>query len=387
MSGDPEQEYFADGMVEDIITALSRFRQLFVIARNSSFTYKGKAVDVKQVGRELGVRYILEGSVRKGGDRLRITGQLVDAITGAHLWADRFDGTVANIFELQDEVTERVIGAVAPAVDQAEITRAKKKPTDSLELYDCFLRGRECLFRFTAEGYSEALRLLYRAIDLDPEFASAYGAAAHCFSIRKGQGWAGGLSPQETVEATRLARQAVTIGRDDALALTWGGYALAYIAHELDAAVASIDRALLLNANLSNAWLNSGWIRIWSGAPEVALEHIARALRMSPLDPALVSMKTATAHAHYFLGHHLEASAWAEQALAEQPRMHAALRIAAASYALCERTTEAQQLKGRILEIDPRFRVSTLREMLGPYRRPEFLEKYAEGLRLAGLPE
>jgi TolB-like protein len=186
MSGDPEQEYFADGIVEEITTALSHFRQLFVIARNSSFAYKGRTVDVKQVGRELGVRYILEGSVRKAGNHVRISGQLVDALTGAHLWADRFDGTLENIFSLQDSVTASVVGAIAPKLEQAEIERAKRKPTERLDAYDYYLRGIAAFHvGMTRESIEEALRLFNKALDLDPDFALAYARAAHCYAYRK----------------------------------------------------------------------------------------------------------------------------------------------------------------------------------------------------------
>jgi TolB-like protein len=202
MSGDPEQEYFADGVVEDIITALSRFKSLFVIARNSSFTYKGKTVDVKQVGRELGVRYVLEGSVRKSGNRVRITGQLVDTAVGAHLWADRFDGGLGDIFDLQDQVTTSVVGAIAPAVEQAEIERAKRKPTENLDAYDYYLRGMASMYRWTKEGFSEALQLFYKAIELDRAFASAYGLAAWCYFWRMANAWMTDRE-QEIAEATR----------------------------------------------------------------------------------------------------------------------------------------------------------------------------------------
>ena len=204
MSEDPEQEYFADGMVEDIITALSRMRWLFVIARNSSFIYKGRAVDVKQVGRELGVRYVLEGGVRKAANRVRITAQLIDASTGVHLWADRFEGTLEDIFDLQDQVTSSVVGAIAPKVEQAEIERAKRKPTHSLDAYDYYLRGIASLHRRTREANNEALKLFNNAVELDPDFSSAYGMAAHCYAWRKSNGWM--TDPvQETKEAVRLA--------------------------------------------------------------------------------------------------------------------------------------------------------------------------------------
>src|SRR3989442_4432859 len=221
MSGDPEQEYFADGVVEDIITALSRFKLLFVIARNSSFTYKGRAVDIKQVGRELGVRYVLEGSVRKAGHRVRITGQLIDAANGAHLWADRFDGALEDIFDLQDQVTTSVIGAIAPKLEQAEIERAKRKPTENLDAYDYYLRGIasiHAVFGGTEEAVGEALRLFYRAIELDPNFASAYGMAAWCYVLRKNYGWMSD-DAQEIAEVERLARQGAGLARDDAGAL------------------------------------------------------------------------------------------------------------------------------------------------------------------------
>ena len=223
MSGDPEQEYFADGMVEDIITALSRFKALFVIARNSSFTYKGRAVDVKQVGRELGVRYVLEGSVRKAANRVRITGQLVDTATGAHLWADRFDGGLGDIFDLQDQVTESVVGAIAPAVEKAEIERAKRKPTESLDAYALYLRGLARFYQFAnRQANDEALRLFNSAIELDPDFASAYGRAASCYVIAKVNGWISDTA-NEIAEVTRLAQRAVELGKDDAIALAAGG--------------------------------------------------------------------------------------------------------------------------------------------------------------------
>jgi len=222
MSGDPEQDYFADGMVEEIITALSRIRWLFVIARNSSFTFKGRAVDVKQVGRELGVRYVLEGSVRKAASRMRITGQLIDASTGTHLWADRFEGALEDIFDLQDQMTASVVGAIAPKLEQAEIERAKLKPTANLDAYDYYLRGKANVHRGTKKTISEALRLFYRAIELDPNFAPAHGMAAWCYVLRKNYGWMTARA-QETEELERLANKAAALGKEDAVALYTGG--------------------------------------------------------------------------------------------------------------------------------------------------------------------
>ena len=255
-------------MVEDIITALSHFKALFVIARNSSFTYKGRAVDVKQVGRELGVRYVLEGSVRKAANRVRITGQLVDTATGAHLWADRFDGGLGDIFDLQDQVTESVVGAIAPAVEKAEIERAKRKPTESLDAYALYLRGLARFYQVASrQANEEALRLFNSAIELDPDFASAYGRAAHCYAIAKANGWLS-VTPNEIAEVTRLAQRAVELGKDDAIALAAGGWALAYVVRDLEVGAALIDRALVLNSNLAEAWSFGGWVKNWLGEPE-----------------------------------------------------------------------------------------------------------------------
>jgi adenylate cyclase len=241
MSGDPEQEYFADGIVEEIITALSRMRWLFVIARNPSFTYKGRAIDVKQVGRELGVRYVLEGGVRKAANRVRITAQLIDASTGAHLWADRFEGALEDIFDLQDRVTASVVGAIAPKLEQAEIERAKHKPTESLDAYDYYLRGLATLYPRTRELNDEALRLFYKAIELDPEFSSAYGMAAWCYARRKGSRWMVDRV-KETAETARLAPRVVELRKEDAVALSRGGFALAYVVGDLTTALRSSIR-------------------------------------------------------------------------------------------------------------------------------------------------
>ena len=284
MSGDPEQEYFTDGMVEEIITGLSRMRWLFVIARNSSFAYKGKSPDIRQVGRELGVRYVLEGSVRKAKDRLRITGQLIDTATGAHLWADRFEGSLEDVFELQDHVTSNVIGAIAPKLEQAEIERAKRKPTDSLDAYDYYLRGMAGLYRWSRESISEALQLFYRAIELDPEFASAYGAAAWCYFWRMANGWMTDHS-QEVAEATRLGDKAEELGSADAVALSFGGIALGYVGGNVGAGISMIDRALALNPNLAAAWSASGLLRIYLGDCDTGIEHTARAMRLQPSRP------------------------------------------------------------------------------------------------------
>jgi TolB-like protein len=384
MSGDPEQEYFADGMVEDIITALSRFRHLFVIARNSSFTYKGRAVDIKQVGRELGVRYVLEGSVRKAGNHVRISGQLIDALTGAHLWADGFDGTLEGLFDLQDQITASVVGAITPKLEQAEIERAKRKPTESLDAYDYFLRGMASFYQMSKETQSEALRLFHKAIEIDPNFASAHGMAAWCYAHRKSNGWMiDGL--QEAAETTRLARRAVELGRDDAVALSSGGFALAYVAGDLDGA-AFVESALVLNPNLASAWYLSGRAKVWLGEPEVAIEHLAHAMRLSPLDPLMFGLLHTTGLAHFLAGRYEEALLWEGKALRERPNFLPSLRIVAASNALAGRPEEAQKAVTRLREIDPTMRISNLKNY-APGSRPENFARYTEGLRKAGLPE
>jgi TolB-like protein/Tfp pilus assembly protein PilF len=384
IGGDPEQEYFADGMVEEIITALSRFSDLLVIARNSSFAYKGRSVDVKQVGRELGVRYVLEGSVRKAANRLRITGQLIDASTGAHLWADRFDGALEDVFDLQDQVTASVVGAMSPKMEHAEIRRAKRKPTESLDAYDYFLHGIASIHELTRGGIDEALRFFYRAIELDADFASAYGMAAWCYTYRQANGWMTDR-PQEVAEASRLARKAVGLGRDDAVALSTGGYTLAYVAHDLDAGSVFLNRAVTLNPNLATARLNLGWLKVYLGEPEAALHHLAHAIRLSPFDSQMPNINAAKAFAHLFAGNFDEASCLAEQVLREKPDFHPALRYAAVSHALAGRLKEAQQAMARLRQIDPILRVSNLKEMT-PLRRPEDRAKYEEGMRKAGLP-
>ncbi|MBR0883921.1 MULTISPECIES: winged helix-turn-helix domain-containing tetratricopeptide repeat protein [Bradyrhizobium] len=387
LSGDPEQEYFADGMVDDIITALSRFKALFVIARNSSFTYKGRAVDVKQIGRKLGVRYVLEGSVRKAANRVRITGQLVDTATGAHLWADRFDGGLGDVFDLQDQVTESVVGAIAPALEKAEIERAKRKPTESLDAYAIYLRGLARFYQFAGRQVNdEALRLFNNAIEIDPDFASAYARAASCYAYAKGNGWISG-TPSEIAEVTRLAQRAVELGKDDAMALAASGWALAHIVRDLEAGAGLIDRALVLNSNLAEAWFYGGWAKNYLGEPEQAIQHFARAMRLSPLDPRATGMRAGTAHAHFFLGRYDEAVSWVAMALQDNPDYQPGLRIAAASNAMAGCPEQAHQAVARVRQLNPTLRVSTLKDVVGPFRRAEDLSRFEEGLRRAGLPE
>jgi len=385
MSSDPEQEYFADGMVEEIITALSQFKWLFVIARNSSFTYKGKAVDIKQVGRELGVRYVLEGSVRKASGKVRITGQLIDAVTGAHIWADRIEGGLEDVFELQDCVTASVVGAIAPPLEHAEIERAKRKPTENLDAYDYYLRGMASLYRWTKEDVTEALRLFYKAIELDPEFASAYGMGAWCYHWRRVNGWTADLG-QEIAEVTRLAGRAAELGKEDAVALSYGGLALGHASGEVEAGAAMVDRALALNPNLAAASYANGVLSMLAGDREAAIKHLERAMRLSPLDPLTFFMLSYAAIAHFLAGRYDEAWPLAERACREQQNFMFSLRIAAASNAFAGRLGEARRWIGRALQLDPNLRISNLKDRIGPMR-PEDFAKYVDALRKAGLPE
>ena len=385
MSGDPEQEYFADGMVEDIITALSRFKSLFVIARNSSFAYKGKTVDIKQVGGELGVRYVLEGSVRKSGNRVRITGQLIDAPTGGHLWADRFDGGLEDIFDLQDQVTTRVVGIIEPTVEQAEVRRATRKSTINLDAYDYFIRGMASLYRTTREGVDDALQDYSKAIELDPNFAAPYGWSTLAYTRKKQGSWMSDPSA-ETAEGIRLARKAIELGRDDAFALAAGGFGLAFLAGELDAGLALTDRALVLNPNLANGWHGSGWIRSYIGDPDTAIEHLAQARRLSPLDFQMWQFWMATALATRCAGRFEELASWAAKVLQEVPDFATGLTSYAVSAALAGQIKEAQAAMSRALGIDPKIRLSNA-SILTVLRRAEDRNNYCEGARLAGMPE
>jgi TolB-like protein len=385
LSGDPEQDYFADGIVEDVITALSRIRWLFVIARNSSFTYKGRAVDVKQIGRELGVGYVLEGSVRKATNRVRITGQLIDAGTGTHLWAERFEGTLDDIFELQDQVATSVVGAIAPQLERAEIERAKRKPTASLSAYDYYLRAMAKFNHGTRESIDEALPFLNEAVRLDPDFASAYAMAAWCHLWRKVNGWMTDRGA-ETAEGLRLARRAVELGRDDAVALARGGHALAHFAGDLDAGIALLDRARMLNPNLAAAWFLGGFLRAWHGETDGAIELFAQAMRLSPVDPEMYRIQAGMAMVYLFAGQFDVASSWAEKSFGNLPSFLMVVGVIAASHALAGRMDEAGRAMRRLRQLDPTLRISNLKDWL-PIQRSDNLATLMDGLRRAGLPE
>jgi TolB-like protein/tetratricopeptide (TPR) repeat protein len=385
LSGDPDQEYFADGIVEEIITALSRFHWLFVIARNSSFVYKGKSTDVRQVGRELGVRYVLEGSVRKAANRVRITGQLVDAATGAHLWADRFDGGLEDIFDLQDRVTASVVGAIGPTLEKAEIERAKRKPTDSLNAYDYFLRGLASFRLFTQQENDKALRLFSKAIEFDPGYASALGMATWCYQRRFSFGWS--ANPErDGIDAVRFARRAVAMGKDNAVALYSAGFTLVQVAHDVEGGAALIERALQLNSNDAVAWGLSGLVHAYLGIPETAIEHVQRGMRLSPLDPFFYLFHSWLARGQFVAGRYEEAAASAEKSLRGYPDHLSSLLLGTAAHALLGRLDEAHRRLAHLRALHPHLRVSTFRH-LAPFRRPADLAAYEEGLRKAGLME
>jgi len=385
MGSDAAQDYFADGMVEEIITALSRFRHLFVIAHNSSLAYKGGPVDARQAGRDLGVRYVLEGSVRRTADRIRITGKLIDAANGAHLWADRFEAPPYDVFDLQDAMAAAVVGAIAPKLEAAEIGRAKRKPTDRLDAYDCYLRGASTASSTLREANDDALRWLHKAMELDPDFALAYAKAAQCYGFRKVNGWMTG-NPEELDKATRVSRRAVNLGADDAVALSYGGFVLAYVAGELDDGAAFVDRALSLNPNWAYAWAASGWMKLCFGEPETAIEHTATAIRLSPFDPLMFAWQSFTALAQICAGRYDEAIASAAESLRRQPDYLASLRVAAASNALGGHLDEAKAFMARLRQLDPGRRAANLRDVLPPLRRLEDRQVFVQGLLEAGLP-
>lgn len=385
LSHDADGDYFADGVVEDIILALSRNRWLFVIARNSSFTYKGRAVDVRQVGRELGVRYVLEGSIRKIGSKVRITGQLVDATSGMHLWGERFEGAYDDIFDLQDQFAASVAGAVAPQLEFAEMERSRQKPTDRLDAYDYYLRGLARFHQATKPAIDEALRHFYRSIEIDPDFASAYGMAAGCFYWLKMNRW---LTDRKTdgLEAARLSSQAVRLGRNDAIALTRGGHAWPHFGGDLEACRAYVDRALALNPNLATAWYLAGYQRVSMGEHDDAILHFMRAMRLSPLDPETFQMWTGIAMSHMYSGRYDEALVCLERASREEPDILRVAAFRAAANALAGKLTKARQAMDDVRRLDPTLRIGILDDWL-LVRRPQDFARAVEGLRLAGLPE
>jgi adenylate cyclase len=382
MSGDPEQEYFADGMVEEIITALSRFKSLFVIARNSSFTFKGRAVDIKEVGRRLGVRYVLEGSVRKASGKVRISGQLIDAITGAHIWADRFERDLTDVFALQDEVTVAVVSAIQPKLLQTEIALAARRRPENLTAYDFYLRALPQFYLATREGIAEATKLAYRALELDPRFGLVAALAALCHMNNVAFGYA--VDPQfERKEAVRLLHLALSIDDGDPDILGMAAVTSAYIVGDCDSEIEMADRAVALNPNSYFAWSGRGHVYRIAGLPEEAVRSYERAIRMSPVDPRLQYAFSGIAMTLIELRRFDEAIAAGKKALRQNPALGGGYHCLASAFAHLGRDAEAREAAARVLELDPAFTISA---RIGR-RRQSHVKLLIEGLRKAGLPE
>jgi adenylate cyclase len=382
MSGDPEQEYFADGMVEEIITALSRFKRLFVIARNSSFTFKGRAVDIKEVGRRLGVRYVLEGSVRKSAGKVRIAGQLIDAVTGAHIWADRFERALTDVFALQDEVTVAVVSAIQPKLVQTEIAMAARRRPENLTAYDYYLRVLSQCYLNSREGAAEAIRLARRALELDPRFGLVAALAGACHMRNVVWGYA--VDPQfERREAVRLLRWALSVDDGDPDTLAVAAVISAFMVGDSESEIEMADRAVALNPNSYLAWHSRGWVYEVAGLPEEAVRSFERAIRMSPIDPLLHRTFLGMGSALIELRRFDEAIVAGKKALRQNPSFAPACRCLASAFAHLGRDAEAREAAARLLEVDPAFTISA---RMGRVRRSH-VKLLIEGLRKAGLPE
>jgi TolB-like protein/Flp pilus assembly protein TadD len=385
MSGDPEQQYFADGMAEEIITSLARCSWLFVIARNSSFTYKGRAVDVRQIGRELGVRYALEGSVRRSGNRLRIIGQLVDTTSGAHIWADRFDGDAGDVFALQDRITGDVVGAIEPKLQLAEIERLRHKHTPDLDAYELLLRAQALEYEFTEQSLTQALAYLDQALTIDPAYAPAMALAAFCHAERYIQGWSKSREA-ESVEGLRLAHRALELGSEDAGVLWMTAFAIRILGGDPVQATELANRSLQLNPNSAIALTMAGFAEAISGNTGRALELLQRAERLSPRDPRAWYTDTAATWTHFVAGQFEQAAARARKAWAQNPRFKPPLRILAASLVRLDRVDEARELAQQILKLEPHITLTRFRRRLG-YMDETAREAFIDGLRIAGFPE
>jgi pentatricopeptide repeat protein len=376
MSGDTEQEYFADGMVEEIITALSRIRWLFVIARNSSFTYKGQAVDVKQVGRQLGVRYVLEGAVRKAGRRVRITAQLIDAPSGTHLWADHFEGSLEDVFDLQDKVAWSVAGVIEPTLEAAETRRSADRPTNDLTALDLYLRALPHLDAFEKNRIVRALYLLGQAIERDPHYGPALALAAHCHQGLEVNGW---IEDPEAARRTSvdLARRALRSGADDPSVLALAAFVLGYFGEDIDVSLGLIDRCLTLNPSCARGWHWSALLRLFAGQPDLALEHFETYLRLSPRD-RMATYLNGIGEAHFFSRRFDEAAVNLLASLELAPSFPVTYRVLAACYAHMGRLDEAREIVRRLQAITP-----VVVERATRYRNPEHRELLLSGLRSA----
>ncbi|QOZ69286.1 hypothetical protein WN72_25440 [Bradyrhizobium arachidis] len=384
LGGDHETDYFADGIVEDIITALSRTRWLFVIARNSSFIYKGRPVDARQVGHELGVRYLVEGSIRKAGQRVRISGQLIEAATGRHLWADRFDGDLADIFDLQDRITASVVVAIEPSVRLAEIERAQRKPTDNLDAYDLLLRALPPINAYTREGFVEAETLLRRAVALDPAYAEALAALAECLVRMTLNGWVANKSAA-TAEAADLAARAVTLDPANATILAIAAWAYSTVGVRFEQSLELADRALAIHPNSVHVRSFCGWVYNYFGESLKAIEQFEEARRLSPIDPKSYFPMLGLAVAHFFAGHFEETVAITGRILAEVPTHNVARRYRAAAFAHLGRLNEARAAIVDLLQAQPSSSLRNSRSSV--FRDQRMSDLYISGLEKAGLPE
>lgn len=382
MSGDPEQEYFADGIVEDIITGLSQSKSLFVIARNSSFTYKGKAVDIKQVGRELGVRYVLEGSVRRAGGKVRITAQLIEAATNKHLWAEKLDGDLSDIFALQDTLTMKIVSSVSNRLEQAATDKARSKPTMQLDAYDLYLKG-TALLRYDRR-FDEAHDLFAEAFALDPNYAAAYAMAAQCL-LQQQTVRGSSLSSEARAEAIRLARTAAQLAQEDANAMARAAHVLAHLGKQYDMAKELVDRAVVLNPNLGSAWQVRGWVSIMRGEGQCALESFTTVLRLDPIDPARAGAWAGLACAHNVLGNFETGCEWASRALETETAMFT-LAYFVINAVPAGRIQDARAAVRKMLDLKPSANLSDAHQLCHT-RDKDWSERIMDSFREAGMPE
>ncbi len=383
LSGDPEQDYFADGVVEDIITGLARIKWIFVIARNSSFAYRSKAMDVKQVGRELGVRYVLEGSVRRSGNRVRITAQLIDTATGTHIWADHYDRALDDIFAVQDELTISVVGVIEPTLRKAEIERARRKRPDSLDAYDLYLRALPFAFAAMPQDADKALTLLDRAIGLEPDYAAAHAMIAWCQEQRYLRG---GLLEEVKQAALQHARTAIAVGGDDAAALATAGFVIAVIEYDYETATVAFDRSFALSSSSALALGFSSIVRAWKGDDATAVDQAERAIRLSPFDPLLYLPYVGLAYAHFAAGRFEEAAAAAGRARQSNPKFSMPYVLQAAALANLGRGEEARAVADGLREVEPDLTVSTAIRS-ARFANPDKNAELGDALLRAGLPE
>ncbi|MEE9249986.1 MAG: adenylate/guanylate cyclase domain-containing protein [Alphaproteobacteria bacterium] len=385
LSGDPEQEYFADGITEDIIMALSNVRTFTVLARNSTFVYKGRAVDAKRVGRELGVHYLVEGSVRKSGNRIRVTAQLIESASGDHVWAERYDGTLDDIFDLQDQITGTIVGTIEPELHRAEAERIKQKRPDSMDAYDYLLRGLAYMNKLTPEDTQEALRYFRKAIELDPNYSRAYADAAWCYR-REVQ--LGGLTlpDEEKAEAIELMQKALELDKNDPVVLWQAGAFKVHFRQDLDDAAALIDRSLAINPNSSRAWTASAQCRGYMGDTATSIRHAERAMAISPRHPSQWVVHWCIARAHLQEKRYEEAARFAKTALQIHERTAPVYHILAAAFAHLGRMDEARAAEASARELDPELTISRL-QAIYPVARMKNLDAFLDGLRKAGLPE